>query len=471
MMKALHVSVVTLALCAPATAQQHDHSQHDHSQHTQPAKEAQDHSSHTNVKVAVPELPILAGADPSVETIPAGPMLTVEDFEAKVVTTSPALARARAAIDAVRGRAVQAGLMPNPTAGYSAEEIRSGEPAHGGAHGFSIDQTIPLGGKLGKRRNAVLGEVREAEARLTIVEAAARNSARLAFFDALAAQQRVDLERRMVSLLQEAVRTSYGLFNVGQADKPDVLEIEIEARQAQVRLISARAAMDRAREQLKILAADPSLSFGRIEGTLESSIQVVEAAMLSDILERSPEIATARAALERAELSIRAARAERYPDLIVMGGARYNREHRELDGFHDGRVGWQGFLEAGVTVPIFDRNQGGIATAEAELRAAKAELRALEIGIRSRFNVAFSLYRDSVRISEAYRNEIIPRAEQAYQLYLEKYREMMAAYPQVLIARRTWLQANLEYVAALEEVVRASVPLRGFLIETPNTGE
>jgi outer membrane protein, heavy metal efflux system len=206
------------------------------------------------------------------------------------------------------------------------------------------------------------------------------------------------------------------------------------------------------------------MQFGRIDGTLESAIPVIQAGMLGDILERSPEIATARAALDRAELAIRAAKGERYPDLIVMGGARYNREHHELGGFHDGRIGWQAFVEAGITVPIFDRNQGGIATAEAELRAAQAELRALEIGIRSRFNVAFSRYSDAVRVSEAYRTEIIPRAEQAYRLYLEKYREMMAAYPQVLIARRTWLQANLDYVAALEDLVKAGVPLRGFLI-------
>jgi hypothetical protein len=34
----------------------------------------------------------------------------------------------------------------------------------------------------------------------------------------------------------------------------------------------------------------------------------------------------------------------------------------------------------------------------------------------------------------------------------------------VLIARRTMLQSNLDYIAALENLYRAGLPLRGFLI-------
>lgn len=425
--------------------------------------------AHTNVVMEVPELPILPGADPNVETIPAGPAVRLEEFEQQALGVSPDLARARAEVEAARGRAVQAGLFPNPVVGYSAEEIQSGEPAHGGQHGFAVDQTIPLGGKLSKRRDALLGAVREAEARLEVVRFGVLNTVRLAYFDALAAQQRVDLERRLVALLQEAVRTSYGLYNAGQADKPDVLEIEIEARQSQVRLISARSEMERARQQLAITAGDPAAQFGRLEGSLVSAIPTIEATALQQILSQSPEVTAARASVERAQLAIRAARAERYPDLFFTGGARYNREHREVNDLHFDSLGWQGFLEAGISIPIFNRNQGNISAAEAELRAAEAESRRLELGIRSRFATAFARYRDAIRVSEAYRSEIIPRAEEAYRLYVEKYQEMQAAYPQVLIARRTLLQANLDYIAALEGLYRAGLPLRGFLIEGTGT--
>jgi len=465
--------VVALASVTVLPAVAQDHSQHTsapkqdpHAGHDMKSEphEMSGMASHTNVRVDVPELPILPGADPSVDTIPEGPALAVGDFEQRAVATSPTIARAAAEVEAATGRAKQAGLLPNPTVGYSSDEISSGAPANGGQHGFFVDQTIPLGGKLGKRRDAVLGEVKEAEARLEVARIQVVNAVRLAYYDALAAQKRADLERRMVALLQEAVRTSYGLYNVGQADRPDVLEIEIEARQAQVRLISARVELDRTRQQLALVVSDPELRFGRLEGTLEEAFRGADTLAVNQILERSPEATAARAGIERARLAIRSAKAERYPDLFVTGGARYNREFREVDAIPLDRVGWQGFVEAGVSIPIFNRNQGNISAAEAELRISEAELRRLELGIRSRFTSAMARYRDAARISEAYEKEIIPRAEEAYRLYLERYQEMQAAYPQVLIARRTLLQSNLDYIAALESLYRASIPLRGFLI-------
>lgn len=482
--------VAALMLAAPAVGgAQQDHSKHGqappakkeepkptgHEGHTMPAAAPQQQPgtepgqsgimSHNNVRVEVPELPILPGAEPDVDTIPASPVVRLEDFEQRAVAVSPSIARAQALVESAQGRARQAGLFPNPIVGYSGEELQSGEPVHGGQHGFSVDQFIPLGGKLGKRRDALLGAVKESEARLEVARFSVTNTVRLAYFEALAAQQRVDLERRIVALLQEAVRTSYGLYNVGQADRPDVLEIEIEARQSQVRLISARGELDRTRQQLAIVVADPGLQFGRLDGSLVDALRDVEATAVAQILDRSPEVAAARASIERASLTIRAARAERVPDLFLTAGARYNREHREVGDVHFDPLGWQGFVEAGISIPIFNRNQGNIIAAEADRRAAEAELRRLELGIRSRFATAMTRYRNAARVSEAYRTEIIPRAEEAYRLYLEKYQEMQAAYPQVLIARRTMLQSNLDYISAIENLYRAGLPLRGFLIE------
>jgi cobalt-zinc-cadmium efflux system outer membrane protein len=444
---------------------------HQHGATPGPGQAGHSGQGHTMaVRVDVPELAILPGADPTVDPVPPGPVMRLEDFEQRATGASPALASAQAAVDAARGRARQAGLYPNPIVGYSADEVRGGEPTHGGQHGIFVDQRIVLGGKLGKRRDVLLGTVREAEAALEVTRFRVTNSVRLAYFDTLAAQQRIDLERRMVHLLQEAVRTSYGLFNVGAADSPDVLEIEIEARQSQVRLIQARSELDRARQQLAVTAGDAEMQFGRLEGSLVDALPAIEAGALEQILAKSPEVAVARAGIERARLQIRAARAERVPDLFVTGGARYNREHREVDNQHFEHLGWEGFLEAGVSIPVFNRNQGGISAAEAELRAAEAELRRLELGVRSRFVTVFTRYRDAARVSEIYRTEIIPRAERAYQLYADKYQEMAAAYPQVLIARRTWLQTNLDSIAALESLYRAALPLRGFLIGEATEG-
>ena len=59
----------------------------------------------------------------------------------------------------------------------------------------------------------------------------------------------------------------------------------------------------------------------------------------------------------------------------------------------------------------------------------------------------------------------MPRAREAYQTYLTNFRQMAAAYPQVLIAQRTLFQVEVEYARALVQLRERAVGLRGFLLE------
>ncbi|HEY7180310.1 MAG TPA: TolC family protein, partial [Blastocatellia bacterium] len=63
-----------------------------------------------------------------------------------------------------------------------------------------------------------------------------------------------------------------------------------------------------------------------------------------------------------------------------------------------------------------------------------------------------------------YREQIVPRARQAYDLYLASFKQMAAAYPQVLIAQRTFFQTQAEYVRALVDVWRNATLLQGFML-------
>src|SRR5262249_15133682 len=72
-------------------------------------------------------------------------------------------------------------------------------------------------------------------------------------------------------------------------------------------------------------------------------------------------------------------------------------------------------------------------------------------------------YLTALRDAEAYRSEILPRAEEAYRLYLTRYREMAAAYPQVLVAQRTFFEMSTEYLKSLNEAWRGALQLQGFL--------
>jgi cobalt-zinc-cadmium efflux system outer membrane protein len=74
----------------------------------------------------------------------------------------------------------------------------------------------------------------------------------MSYFQALAAQQTLELRHNLSKLADDAVETSHQLSNVGQADAPDVLESEVEAQQA---LLAVTMAEQNQQRVWKALAA------------------------------------------------------------------------------------------------------------------------------------------------------------------------------------------------------------------------
>lgn len=395
---------------------------------------------------------------------PATPMsgapLTLAELEQLAVARNPTMQQAQAAIDAARGRSRQAGAFPNPVIGYSAEEItNSADPR--GEHGFFVEQTIPLGGKLRLGRQVFAREAERAEAELDLQRRRIASSVRTMFYEALTSERRVEVQERLAALASEAVGITAQLFNIGAADKPDFLEMEIEARRMQLSLNAAKNRMFAVRQQLAAVAGDPAVASRPLSGSVDQAIPELQRdAALQALLEQSPQVRAARAELARTQALTAQARRTTFPDLFLRGGAAYNREHGERSGRP---IGWEGQIEAGISVPLFNRNQGGVAAARADETRAQAELQRLELSLRSAAATEFAAYLTAVGEADTYKREILPRAEEAYKLYLARYREMAAAYPQVLVAQRTLFEMSDRYLESLEQAWRAALRIQGLL--------
>ncbi len=395
----------------------------------------------------------------------SGLALTLQQLEEIALKQNPTLVQAEAEVAANRGRALQAGLLPNPTVGYIGEEIKPGPIIRGGEHGLFAEQTIPLGGKLGLGRRVFEGATAAAEAAVAVQRQRVLNTVRMLFYEALAAQRRVEVRERLSQLASEAVTTSQQLYNTGAADRPDVLESEIEASQARLALDDAENARFKAWRRLAAAVGDPTLTIGPLVGDFDGPLPELDRAKaLEAILRDSPEIKAARAAVDTSDLEIARARREPFPDLVLRGGTLYNRELLEVGPQGPRPVGWEGRAEVGLTIPLFNRNQGNVATARARLSQAQSEMTRLRLDLEQRLASAFEEYLSALRRAEEYRAEIVPRAQEAYRLYLDRYRAMAAAYPQVLIAQRTLFQVTEQYVTAVERTWQSAVQLQGFLL-------
>ena len=413
---------------------------------------AQNAAQQTRLQPPVPDL---------LKDMAGRPPMHLDQFKQFALTANPTLQQANALVRQSAAQARQMGLLPNPSVGYEGSEIRGGS-FRGGEQGAFVQQTFVLGGKLGLRRNAFEEQRREhefaeAEQRSRVLSDVAQS-----YYRTLGAQELVKVRRNLVELANDAVETAHQLANVGQADAPDVLQAEVEAEQATVDYTTAQRRYIQEFRILAALAGKPDLPPSPLAGDLREMPTIDPDRILNDILQDSPSIKRARQAVLQAEAEWKSARRESIPDLQIRAGLQQNFE--PLNGSGGAAVGAQGFVTASVALPIFNRNQGNADAAKADVERARAELERVQLSLRRSAQPLIQAYLSGRAEADGYKNEMIPRAARAYQLYLAKYRQMGAAYPQVIVSQRTWFQLQAAYVSVLQSVWSNAIALQNYTL-------
>jgi cobalt-zinc-cadmium efflux system outer membrane protein len=385
------------------------------------------------------------------------PALSLQDLEQMALANNPTVAQSQANLRVAAGLAKQAGLYPNPTAGYYGDEIRGGSSG-GGKQGGFVSQTIVLGGKLRAARRVAELQVNQAEISGQVQRLRILNNVRTMFYQVLAAQQLVQVRQDLARLAGEAAETSRQLHNIGQADQPDTLQAEVEQRQADVSVRVAQQNLQAAWRALAAVAGKPGLAMAHLDGDLEAIPDLTYEEWSATTLRESPKVKLAQQDIERAEALLMQARKVAIPDLQVTGILAQNYE--PLDTTRK-PTGLQGGAQIGVQVLIFNRNQGGISAARGEIESAQQDLARIKLQIQRDLANMFRDYESARLLVRQYRDEMLPRAEQAYRLYQRNYQTMAGAFPKVLISQRTLFQLEVEYVQALENAWQSALAIRG----------
>jgi cobalt-zinc-cadmium efflux system outer membrane protein len=161
----------------------------------------------------------------------------------------------------------------------------------------------------------------------------------------------------------------------------------------------------------------------------------------------------------RAEAAVKRARVEVIPDLDLKGGLQQNGE-----ALGRGNVGLQGFAEVGVELHIFDRNQGNVRAAWAEVERARRELDRVSLHLRDESSDIYREYQNARVLADRYGVEILPRAHKAYETMLQRYGLTLASFTSVLSLQRALFRLEVEYIAAVENLKTNAVMLDGFLL-------
>lgn len=381
------------------------------------------------------------------------PAMSLDDLVQIALQCNPTLVQATMAVRSAQGGYVQAGLYPNPVAGYKADEI--GNDGAEGMQGVFVNQEIVTADKLRWGRAVACHEVQEARLALEAQQQRVQNDVRAGYYETLLAQKRIEVNRQLVAIQQQSLTATQQLKAAAEVSEVNVLQAGIEAEKAQLDLSSAEDRHQAAWRRLAAVLGQPEMTPAALAGDPTGTLPTLTwEDSLARLLAQSPELGTARATLDRARCEAALQCAKRVPDVEVGSGVKYDTASRYtiVD------------VQVGMAIPVFNRNQGNILRAQAEVASAQSELRRAELELQSRLATVYQQYANARRRAEKYAQSILPHAQRSLELTQAGYRSGEIDFLTLLTTQRTFCDTSLQQIDCLEEFWARTVDLEGLLL-------
>jgi cobalt-zinc-cadmium efflux system outer membrane protein len=405
----------------------------------------------TNSDATSAELAASQTAGPSVAAVPS-PSTTLAALESLAIESNPSLVELQARVDAANGRRIQIGLRPNPRVGFSVQELGNEDAA--GQYGPYASQEFVRGGKLELNRSTADWAIARTEQELAAQRLRVLTDVRIGFYSVLVTQERIRVAQELHSIAMQAVEKARDLIKVEEPDS--VLgQAEIEAELAAILLENAETRRVAQWRRLSAAIGQPDLPIQNLDGDLNSEApQIVWESALDRLRRESPELMAAAASVEQSRTALDRASVQAIPNVTVQAGLFY--DDASSDPFAS--------LQMSMPLPVYDWNQGGISEAQANVVAAEQSMQRAELSLQERLATIFQQYQQARLQATRYGTVILPKARKNLDLSRLSYESGDASYLDVLTTQRTFFQAQLARLYAVEQLWLATVQIDGLLL-------
>ena len=376
---------------------------------------------------------------------------SLEEFVALAERSHPRLRHARAAVEASRGKAVQARLYPNPVIAGSSPQMAGADSQW---NGF-VAQDIVTAGKLRLAQQAALREVQKAEYQLIRARFDVLTGVRGSYYSLLVSQRRAEIFKLLLDIAKRSYDIGAELAKAGEVTKADVLFWSIEKDRAEVRLINASVFIETGRRELAAAVGLPKADVGVIEADLFQTLPNFDLKQLQEAVAfRNAKPRAAEAGIAQAQWALERAVVEPIPNVNLMGGYQRQVDYPPQD---------QGLVQVMVEVPIFNRNQGNIRSARADIATSRATLRQVEIDLAAQTAQVINIYRQAQRLVDWYEEYILPKARETLQVTQQLYARGEVTFLNLLEAQRILTHTELAFVEAQAERWNGAVQIADLL--------
>ena len=386
----------------------------------------------------------------------AGASLTLQQATELALRNNPVLARARAQIDSRMGVAIQAGIPPNPRYDSNNPQVFAGNQSQ---YNVGFMQELPVKGKLRLDRAAALQDVEQARMSYVRQRFELLTAVRQQFYRVLAQERRVEVLEQLVEIAGRSHSAAQQREKAGQVAETDVLLLLTELQQSQIALDNARTSLAGSRRALAATMGIPELEIRDALGDLRANLPEFEEEFLRNF------VATRNAAILEAQLQVRQnqilaqrARVEPYPNPYVGPAVAWGPSSASNNGY-----GSQLWVNLQMNLPVWNLNQGGIRSADANTRDAAASVGVMQNDLLRQAAENLALYRTARDRSRYIGDQILPTAERTQRLVRNAYDVGQVDVSPVLQAQRALTQVNRDYIDTLENAWTSAAALAGLL--------
>jgi cobalt-zinc-cadmium efflux system outer membrane protein len=397
--------------------------------------------------------------------------VTVEQLVALAVKQSPELQAARAGTAMAAGDIQQATLRPNPMLAGSHGRGTDGMTATS----FDIEWPLDLFRRparvavAARAADVTAQSVRDQERRLA---SAVREQAGLL----LAARRTLEVTTEVLTAARRLRDLLDRRVTEGGTTKLDANVAAVEALRLEADAALAAGEVEAATIELKATAGLPADAPLDLRDSLEglAASPAVPRLTAAAALSARPDLAEALARIALADARADNARRDARTDVTLVGS--YGRDqlgfpqqgldalgrHVPIHGiFHVVTIGAQ------VTLPFTNRNQGALASAQAERAGAEALFTARQRAARAEIDAAAARDRETQRAVTVYSSGVRTIARQNVDIMLEAYDLGRFPLSDVLAEQRRYLDVEAAYTAVLLRAYEARAAVARALGELP----
>ncbi|WP_296459305.1 TolC family protein [Rubinisphaera sp.] len=385
-------------------------------------------------------------------SVGAGSTMTLNELENLALENNPTLKQANASIVRSQGFYDQVGRGANPTVGYFGSQIADEGTDQ---HGLFFEREFVRGGKLQLNRDVLSHATSAQQWELETQRMRVLTDVRVRFFAAIAAQQELKAATEFVEVTTRGVEIAQMRKDALEDTQIEVLQSKTQNQEAILVQQKARIAYEAAWMELTALIGLPCLGQAELlPPTNISAHPLNECSLYEMMLCNSPEMATAKQRVAQARAKLSRQEVQAIPNITAQIGA----------GFDNSTDAGLINLQISAPLPVYNKNRGNISASYAEYCRATNNVTRIRCDIKARLARVIQQY-ESARVTvNRYENEILPQTNEALKLSSEAYDQGELGFLQILVIRKTYLDARFKSIAAHKELAQAQAQLDGLLL-------